>query len=314
MQIKKVQSLQIESTDLVVEILPEIGGKIAQIRNKVSGCGYFVPPQRPYSTIPADGNWLQYDISGMDDCFPNVAAGQYPDAPWSPLQLPDLGEWTHGIWEVIHTDKREVTMKRSSSTLPYLATKTIRFLSERIVESTYLVHNYGEAPIRYLWSAHPLISVEDEHEVILPPGELQLRTFPSDGESYSWPMWKDTDLSRDFLPSGKTLKVFVTGLSEGWCLLRQSAYTLRFTFDLNQLPALGIWFNNRGFPADSERRFRCIALEPCTSPTDLLDEFASDAYPSVPPGGSVHWSLQMEISPHGEEPSSKSPNAQQDKR
>jgi hypothetical protein len=312
-QIKEFHLLQIESSYLVVEILPEVGGKIAQIRNKVSGREYFVPPQRPYRTIPVEGDWLQHDTSGMDDCFPNVAAGQYPDAPWSSLHLPDLGEWTHGIWEVLNIDKREVAMKRSSTTLPYTATKTTRFLSERVLESIYLVHNHGEAPIRYLWSAHPLIAVEGEYEVIL-PGEPRLRTFPSDGGSYSWPMWKDTDLSRDFLPSGKTLKVFVSALSEGWCLLRQPSYSLRFTFDLNQLPALGIWFNNYGFPADSEKRFRCIALEPCTSPTDLLDELTPDAYQALPPGGYVHWSLQMEISPHDEEPSTKSPNAQQDKR
>lgn len=290
--------LQIESSDLVVEILPDVGGKIAQIRNKVSGREYFVPPQRPYRTIPVEGDWLQHDTSGMDDCFPNVAAGQYPDAPWSSLRLPDLGEWTHGAWKVIALDKRAVTMKRSGTPLPYTAIKTTRFLSERTLESTYLVHNHGEAPIRYLWSAHPLISVEGEYEVILPPGKPHLRTFPSDGGSYSWPMWKGTDLSRKGLPSGKTLKVFVSGLSEGWCVLRQPTNSLRLTFDLNQLPALGIWFNNYGFPADSEKCFRCIALEPCTSPTDLLDELAPDAYQSIPTGGSVHWSLQMEISPH----------------
>lgn len=305
--------LQIESSELVVEILPEVGGKIAQIRNKISGREYLVPPQRPYRTIPIDGDWLQHDTSGMDDCFPNVAAGPYPDAPWSSLRLPDIGEWSHGTWEVTD-DKNEVTMKRSGATLPYLATRTIRFLSERILESNYLVCNHGEAPIRYLWSAHPLISVEGDYEVILPPGKLCLRTFPSDGESYSWPMWKGRDLSKDFVPSGKTLKIFVLGLSEGWCLLRQPAHSLRFTFDLNQLPALGIWFNNLGFPADSEKRFRCIALEPCTTPTDLLDELPANAYLSIPPGGPAHWSLQIEISPLDERLPAKSPDAQQHER
>jgi hypothetical protein len=269
-----------------------------------------VPPQQPYRTIAPEGDWLQHDTSGMDDCFPNVAAGMYPDAPWSSLRLPDLGEWTHGVWEVIQIDTREITMERMGTTLPYYAAKTVRFIEEQTLEFSYRVSNHGKFPMRFLWSAHPLISVQGEYEVILPPGESRLRTFPSDGEMYAWPVWKGTDLSRDWIHAGKTLKVFVSGLSEGWCALRQPTHTLRFTFDMDKLPALGIWFNNFGFPVGSEKRFRCIALEPCTSPSDRLDELDPNAYSTIPAGDSVHWSMQLKISPH----SGESTDAEEHKR
>jgi hypothetical protein len=56
-----------------------------------------------------------------------------------------------------------------------------------------------------------------------------------------------------------------------WCALRLQAHTLRFSFDSGAVPVLGLWFNNFRFPSESARPFQCIAVEPCTSPTDSLD-------------------------------------------
>lgn len=290
--------IQIRSSALVVEILPEIGGKTGQIRSTISGREYLVPPQKPYCTLSPEGNWLQHDTSGMDDCFPNVAAGMYPDAPWSSVRLPDLGEWTHGVWEVLKADICEVTMERKGAALPYRAVKTVRFLEEETLEFSYQVSNQGRFPMRFLWSAHPLIAVQGEYEVMLPAGRSRFRTFPSDRVTHTWPMWKSIDLSREWIPYGTTLKIFVSDLSEGWCALRQPTHTLHFTFDRNELPALGIWFNNFGFPAESGKHLRCIALEPCTSANDLLDELNPAAYPSIPAEGSVHWSMRLRILQH----------------
>ncbi len=289
--------IQIESSLLAAEILPEVGGKVGQIRDKLSGHKFLVPPQKPYRTIPIDGDWLMHDTSGMDDCFPNVAAGIYPDPPWAAKSLPDLGEWTHGVWQVAKTEHSEIVMERTGETLPYFATRTVRFVDEHVLEFSYRVENQGRSPIRYLWSAHPLISVQEEYEVQLPSGDLNFRVFPSDDCIHSWPAFKSTCLSREWIPHGTNLKVFVTGLTEGWCALQLPTHTLRFTFDLHSVPVVGIWFNNFGFPLVSERPFRCIAVEPCTSPSDLLDELEPAAYPRIATGETVQWSLQLSILP-----------------
>lgn len=291
------QTIQIESSTLVVEILPHVGGKVAQIRSKLSGAEYLVPPQRPYKTIATNGDWLQHDTSGMDDCFPNVAAGMYPHAPWAEVSLPDLGEWTHGAWEVTGLGGREVTLQRSATTLPYVTVKTVRFADEDTLEFSYRVSNYGASPLTYLWSAHPLIAVKGSYEILLPAGGGSMVTFPFDGESRAWPMKDGIDLSREWLPEGKTLKVFVSDLGGGWCTLRQPSHSLHFAFNLEELPTLGIWFNNYGFPAGGER-FRCIAIEPCTSATDLLQRPAGNLYPQIPAGGSVHWTMRLSILTH----------------
>jgi hypothetical protein len=291
--------IEIQSRALLVGILPEIGGKIGQIRDRHSGDDLLIAPRRPYRTIPIDGDWLQHDTSGMDDCFPNIAQGCYPQAPWSTVHLPDLGEWTHGVWEVVEADPARVVLQKSGNALPYFATKNVRFLDERSLEFSYVVENRGTAPLRYLWSAHPLIAVSHAFHLELPPGDLTFCTFPSDGVVRPWPVYDGIDLSRQWVPRGANLKIFVSGLAEGWCALHLPAHSLRFTFDLESVPVLGVWFNNHGFPESSPNAsksgFRCIAVEPCTSPSDLLDDLTPSAYPVMRPGESARWSLGLHI-------------------
>ncbi len=287
----------IESARLLVEVLPEVGGKIGQITEKVSGRKFLVPPQRPYRTIPIDGDWLKHDTSGMDDCFPNVAAGSYPDAPRAGVQLLDLGEWTHGAWEVRSTADAAVVMTMNGRALPYTATKTIRFVDDETLALEYPVENHGQAPFLFLWSAHPLIEVENDFELLLPHGDLDLRVFPPDGVPYQWPTCRGTSLRDKWISRGATLKVFLSGLSEGWCSLLLPSHSLTFSFDLEKVPAVGVWFNNFGFPRRDGTPFRCIAIEPCTSPSDLLDDLAATAYPTIKSGESAEWKMQLRISP-----------------
>lgn len=287
--------VQIETSALRVTILPEVGGKVGQIHDKRTGNDLLIGWRKPYRTIPTDGDWLQHDTSGMDDCFPNVAAGRYPLEPWTNLQLPDLGEWTHGTWNLVSASVTEVVLERGGDALPYFARKTVRFIGEDLIEFEYRVANRCDAPLRYLWSAHPLIAVPGDYRLELPPGDLTFRVFPPEGEQATWPFYGNVDLSREWISSGTNLKVFVTGLKEGWCRLRLPAHSLHFTFDLQSVPVIGLWFNHFGFPDDKQRAFRCIAVEPCTSASDLLDELDAAEYPLLAPGAVASWSLQLRI-------------------
>jgi hypothetical protein len=285
---------ELRSSSLLVSVLPEIGGKVGQIRDLASQCDLLVSPRRAYRTIPIDGDWLQHDTSGMDDCFPNIAQGFYPQAPWSSTYLPDLGEWTHGTWNVAEADSAKIVLERSGSALPYFARKTIRLAGDRSLDFSYAVENRGTAPLRYLWSAHPLISAPESFRLEVPPGQLTFCTFPSDGKIHRWPYCGGIDLSRQWIDPGANLKIFLTGLEQGWCTLHLPTHSLRFSFDLESVPVLGVWFNNYGFPA-GEDSFRCIAIESCTSPSDLLDDLVPSAYPVIAPGETAQWTLGLEI-------------------
>jgi hypothetical protein len=293
--------IRLQSSALQVDVLPEVGGKVGQIRHKLSGRDLLIPPQRPYRTIPIDGDWLKYDLSGMDDCFPNVAGGAYPAPPLTSAKLTDLGEWTHSEWNVRHMEPARLVMERTGNTLPYFAVKTIRFADQQTLEFSYSVENRGTFPLRYIWSAHPLIAVQESFRLRLPAGPLSFRLFPPTESVYSWPLYQGTDISTQWIPLGTTLKTFITGLTEGWCALELPEHNLRFSFDTQAVPVVGIWINNFGFPRDHGRPFRCIAIEPCTSPSDLLDHLDPNAYSRIAPGSIAEWSMRLTVSARSRE-------------
>jgi hypothetical protein len=284
----------IRSSVLEVEVLPEVGGKIGRIGDLRSSRSLLVPPQRPYRTIPAGDRWIDYDTSGMDDCFPNIDEGPYPREPWTGVRLPQLGEWVYGSWRVASSDERGATLERRGGVLPYRASKRIGFAAEDTLLLRYRVENHGQAPFQYLWAAHPLIAAGNEFELRLPAGALAFVTFPPDGRQHHWPRYDAIEVSREWIPHGTALKIFVTGLAEGWSELRFPTHALRFTFDVARTPVLGVWFNNFGFPPRREP-FRCIAVEPCTSPSDLLHALEPVAYPVIEPASAAEWWMTIQV-------------------
>ena len=286
--------LVLENAWLRVEVLPCVGGKVAQILDFCSGKKLLVPPQKRYATIPLGAFWTDYDISGMDDCFPNVALCPYPARPWVGTPLPDHGEWVYGAWDVEKATKREIHMRRVGTSLLYGARKTI-LLSGNTLEFKYEVQNAADAPLIYLWAAHPMLVVDESGYVLTLPREtLSFRTFPG-GAQGKWPFFESLDLSREWIPPGQTLKLFIENLTEPWCELRVADCVLTFAFDLVTTPKLGIWFNHFGFPEPSRKPLRCIAIEPCTSASDRLDDLTPQNYPKIAAGKAVSWSMTMKV-------------------
>lgn len=278
---------------LEVEVLPEVGGKVAQIRHRESGADVLIGPRKPYRAIRADRPWVEYDTSGMDDCFPNVDQSPYPFAPWREVALPQMGEWVRGAWDVVAVDARAATLERAGSVLPYLARKRVELVNDSTLRLSYNVRNTGRDSFHYIWSAHPLIAVGETFSLRLPGQDLRFVTFPHDGDTYRWPNYFGVDLSSEWLPRGRTVKTFVSGLSAGWCELVAFGRRLRFEFDLSANPVLGLWFNNYGFAGGGDEPFRCIAVEPCTSPMDVLHALPATAYPSLEPGACADWSWSI---------------------
>lgn len=283
----------IRTPALEVAVLPEVGGKIGQIRYR--GSEMLIQPRSAYRTVPADRPWIEYDTSGMDDCFPNVDEGPYPWDPWRDMRLPQLGEWVRGTWDVAAAGASHVTLERTGTVLPYRVRKLVECAGERTLRVTYEVVNTGAHGFRYLWSAHPLIAVGETFEVRLPGKDLHYATFPDRAGACQWPWFEGLDVSRQWLPRGRTLKVFVSGLSEGWCQLTTLGRKLRFEFDLAATPFVGLWFNNYGFAGGGHEPFRCIAVEPCTSPTDVLHALPPAAYRFLEAGSAAKWWFSLSV-------------------
>lgn len=288
--------MKLESSKLRIEVLPEVGGKISQIALKPDEKQLLIPPQKPYVTIPPGGSWMDYDMSGMDDCFPIIASGIYPCDPWKGTEFRPLGEWVYGRWEVIAPAKEgRILMRRRGERLPYLAFKTVSLSADDTLRLDYKVENHGGCSLRYIWALHPLIQVGEAFRLNLAAGEKEFRVYPGKPEFQVWPSYGSIDLSREWIPEGKTLKIFVAGIEEGRCDLLLDSCAIRFLYDTAKQPVLGIWFNNLGFPPGSQSPFRCIAVEPCSAASDELDELEPGRYLSIPGHGAVSWSVELKI-------------------
>src|SRR3954470_15956569 len=136
--------MYLRSRSLEVEVLLDVGAKIAQIRDLRDGRLWLVRPQSPYRTLQKGTDWTDYDTSGMDDCFPNVEVCTYPFPPWKGESLPQLGEWVYGSWDVVSDSAREVTLTRSGNKLPDRATKVVGIV-DNAVSVAYRLENPGES-------------------------------------------------------------------------------------------------------------------------------------------------------------------------
>lgn len=288
------QELVLRSSRLEVTLLPEIGGKVRQIVDRETVDPLLVSPTKPYQQIPSGNQWTDYDISGMDDCFPNIEPGSYPFPDLRGEQLFQMGEWVYGAWDVSHDGDETIVLERKGIRFDYLARKTYRLLDSDTLEVQYEVQSFMDSPFRYLWSAHPLFAVKDEFELQLPNDGIHFKVFPGPGEYQPWPTYNSTDLSRQWIPRGRTLKTFLSGLKNGQCRLKLPDRTITITFDIAAMPFLGVWYNNFGFPK-AGNPFRCIAIEPCTTPTDSLAQLEASAYSLLEPRQSCRWWLRLRV-------------------
>lgn len=279
--------LILSSNKLRCEILPEFGGKIRSLKWLANGTEMLQPPLKPYhrrneyDSITA--SFAQSDAGGWDECLPSVASCQIDG-----VFIPDHGDIWRSSSQVLHADNTNVKLEVRTASLPFAFTRTLH-LSEASLEMHYSVENIGSQPIPYLWSAHPLLSVDAGDKLRLPDEVRRLRVesskhrrIGSSGTIQTWPIVHTYDgITADISiaqPRSADVgdKVFASLSREGWAeIVRpQAGITIRMEFDPEQIPYLGLWLCYGGWPEDSKlsARQQCIALEPATAGFDALSD------------------------------------------
>ncbi len=243
---------------------------------------------------------------GYDDMFPTIDVCHYEEFPWEGIQLPDHGEVWALDWDVVVEDSA-LAASVHGVRLPYRLRRRMSCPDEGHLRMDYLLENLSPMDLSYLWSAHPMLLVEEGSRIEVPEGCERARPILSlsgrlggYGAEFTWPRWTDRqgnnhDLSVIRSPrTGDVEKYFFTNrLKEGWCRLRHpsNGATLNFEWPAEQLPYFAVVIDEAG----SGPRFYCL-LEPCSAPFDRLDfarKYTSESFVAAHSTRSWHlvWGL-----------------------
>ena len=290
--------VELENEELNIAILPDMGGKIIELRSKQSGTQFLQESAIDYNVVsqPAyDEEFSPPFAAGFDECFPTVSPSKY-EFKGQEIDLPDHGElWTKS-WNC-KKHRKGVSLWTRGEQLNYRFAKHIE-LDGSSVQITYELESLEEVPFEYIWSAHPLLNISEGDELILPNeiSEVVLNwaskpSVGSLGDTFPWPKILGNNSNIDFhYVQNKSLsfaaKLFSDRLTNGKAGLykQQTDETLMFSFDTDQVPFLGLWLCYGGWPTGIKQKEYTLALEPCNARPDSLAE-------------ACRWDDQQQISP-----------------
>lgn len=276
--------VEVENEELKIAIIPDLGGKMVELENRRSGTQFLKEPRIDYQLFnePRYGDeFLPPNSAGFDECFPNVAPSKYM-FKGKEINLPDHGElWTKS-WKY-EEHENVISLWTYGEQLNYRFAKHIELDGPQI-QITYEVESFEEVPFDYIWSAHPLLEIEEGDELILPDEISEVVVnWCSDfeigalGDRLSWPNILGNNQNIDFnYVRNKSMhfaaKLFSDRLSTGGVGIykKRKDEALMFSFNTDQVPFLGLWLCYGGWPMDASKKDFTLAFEPCSARPDSL--------------------------------------------
>lgn len=273
----------LENDLLRIELLPNLGGKVISFYYKPAAKELlYRSPDRSFRSPCFGDLWTNYDMSGFDECFPTIAACNYPAEPFNGVRVVDHGELWSQSWEC-SASAQEIKLNAKGILFPYTFEKSLRLTGQKLVIN-YKLTNLSAREWQYLWSAHPVFRLTGQVHLDLPEGtSIFVEGATNDdfvlNEPTLWPKVKtkksgDLNLShiepRDL---NQAIKVFAGPLAKGDMALvsEDDGILTSLSFSTESVPYLGIWINQGGIPPKMPQ-YQCLGLEPTTSPTDFLDK------------------------------------------
>ena len=308
-------TVEVNTGALSLCLIPALGGKINSLRDGRSRREWlWRHPRMAYQRMPHGSSYVQAaDTGGWDECFPSVSACAYPSPPWAGAPVQDHGElWSQpaaleigeaGVGVALHTSWQGVV-------LPYTFERTITATADSArLRFAYSVTNNADAPLHFIWSAHPLMAIEPRMQLLLPPEarfnclKFAPHAAPELERGVRFPLTVQSsigaiDLARLPNPSaGVALKLWSDPCDTGWATLRARDGEFRMYWDPALLPQVAVWMNFGAMAFDGGAPYFNMGLEPCIGAQDSLAEAVAtyNLFEIVPPRGSRAWWLEVEL-------------------
>lgn len=284
-----MEIVTLENDHLKILIAPRYGAKIIEMWDKKANYQWlWVDGSREIRDRKFGDAFDAHDISGFDECFPNIGVSSYPLD--EDKALPDHGDlWTQPCsWTA--TEEACVTTIKGKS-FNYTFKRSLRLIKNS-VKFEYEIVNKGPLDFYAFWSAHPLLKAFDGMKIEIHGNPKMTKEFGfsqrlgADGEDgyeghldpYVWPYSTSADGSShdlSLIDTSKAItdKVVLRSPMDGVVKLLNPhiGCSLKFEFNPLDVPFVGICYNLNAWPFVGEKG--CwLAIEPTQGATDRLDE------------------------------------------
>jgi galactose mutarotase-like enzyme len=293
---------------LRIEVMPALGGKITSIQLVPGGDELLQRPLLPYAPRIPFMHFDDSDASGWDECLPSVAACSVQTSSGI-VSVPDHGDFWQVAWQLDSLHENDLTLSADGFSLPLRFAKSLRLEDNRL-RIAYRVQNSGTDSVEYVWSAHPLFTVDAGDRIVLPSSVKEViveggggRLGPR-GTKHPWPQTRaiNGEMS-DLSIAGEITdeigdKLFTAAPSEGWCAIDRISLKRRIElhFDAREVPNLGLWICYGGWPENRANRQNCVALEPCTTDGDSLTVAMTQGRArQIAPGREDRWTIELRV-------------------
>jgi hypothetical protein len=277
--------VRLRSPQLDVEVAPELGGRIVQIRHRGSGheflwnnAGLPLAPQPPGS--PYDPNFY----GGIDELIPN----DIPEVI-DGIACPDHGElWTTPLrW---NWDESSLSLQGQ---LPLFGLNYERRMTLRpdrpMIDLRYRIVNESNGPRHFMWKLHAAIAVAEGDEIECPARHAQVVDLQYSRFTTLTPFeWPEIEGERaNFVPArdGTVDFFYLYGLLAGRIAWKRPIQKLKFEyqFDTATFPFAWLFATYGGF----DGHYTAI-LEPCTTmPISVNDAISIGRCSRLEPGESL---------------------------
>ena len=300
-------------------VVPELGGKITSIKDLSTGREWlWSNPYLPKESVVYGASFIEkYDTGGLDECFPAVLGGEYPDEPWDGIVIPDHGELWCQPWEtkIVESSAKKIilTMSCHGVRFPYHFERTLTISAESpVLMLDYQVSNLSNFEMLFLWRIHPLINIEKGMQVILPPEIKTLRLdsgtnnfLGESGSQIGWPQTNSADnrpIDLSQVPAnnfGQAYKLYTYPIKgdaqvEAGIIDPTGKHSFIFRFQPKEITHVGLWMNYGAWSGSGSEPYFNLGLEPSIGGTDGLSN-AKDRgeYGNLPAKESRLWTLEL---------------------
>jgi len=291
-----------ENSALRAIILPGQGSKLCSLVDLETGQEYIYQGKTDvYRPGRYDGNYLEGECAGVDECFPNIDESFYDAFPWKGTLLPDHGEVWALPWDMTR-EEDTLLLGIHGVRLPYRLEKKLS-LQGRILRMDYTLTNLSGFDMDYIWAAHMMLQAREGCVFQFPETLSKAYVTMSDsgtvgryGDTFLYPQTGDYDFRvyRGDAANDYQKIYFADKLDDasGWANIHYPDGSLfQIRFPTRQVPYLGAIQAEGG-----ELELRCLFLEPCTGAFDRTDIAKKHGMNSVlKPRETVSWYLEIEI-------------------